>query len=63
MVMNRSEAESQITNILRRLELDSGLVVENICLQNIDVTEINSPCKQYLRRVFVEFEPVIKRSW
>lgn len=52
--MTRREAERQIAEILKRLEIDSNCVVSAVSILADEVTRIDDSERQYKRRVEVE---------
>lgn len=61
--MNRDEAERQIGQILKQLEKDSTMLVDSICIKDIDITNIDSVRRELLCRVHIELRPVPGRRW
>lgn len=61
--MNRDEAEVEIGQILKQLEIDSTMLVNSICIKDIDVTELDSPRQELICRVHIELKPVPGRRW
>jgi hypothetical protein len=53
--MNVAEATKQINNILRDLEVSTGLVVESIELRDLDVTTVEGG-PEILRSVQIEMK-------
>lgn len=67
MVANTNQlienAENQIVDILKKLEQDTGMQVENISLEDIDITTLIDKTPQYLRSIKITMEKPPKISW
>lgn len=58
-----NQAELAIARILEQLEMDTGSVVEEISLDDIDVTSLESDRQVIARRVRLELKRLPGTSW
>jgi hypothetical protein len=61
--MTKGEAERQINAILEALEADSGCLVENISIAEVDINSISSRAKELTRSVQIDLHWLPGHSW
>jgi hypothetical protein len=61
--MNIKEAEGAIAHILRQLEIDNGVIVKTIGLDDVEVTQIDDDRRQFSRLVTIECSPAPGMHW
>lgn len=57
------KAEKEISAILMRLEKETGQIVENISLEDLDVTTCGDDAQQLLRRATVTLKRLPGTRW
>jgi hypothetical protein len=58
--MKKTEAERQISEILQKLEQESGCYVRDIGIARFDVTEMGDGRDRYMKRVSID---LIHETW
>jgi hypothetical protein len=61
--MTLDQAERAIADVLRRLEIDTGCVVDAISTTDIEVTTVEDERRQVRRRVVIELKRLPGQSW
>lgn len=56
-------AEQKIAEILAQLERDTGTIIEEISIVDVDATQIQDTRTQLLRRVVIELRPMPGTRW
>lgn len=56
-------AEREIARVLAKLESDTGMVLNNICVRDTDVTQIQDVGPRWLRRVVIEMNRLPGTRW
>lgn len=58
-----SAAQKQITEILSKLEQDTGTLLDRLDVVDIDVTNMGAERRQLMRRVVIEMKPLPGARW
>lgn len=56
-------AQKDISNILAKLEIDTGMLVETIVVHDIDITSFNDKLPQIHRSVLIEMKRMPGQHW
>lgn len=56
-------AEKEISKVLAKLEADTGMVLDNLKVRDMEVTTIDDPRPQWLRRVAIEMKRLPGTRW
>jgi hypothetical protein len=57
------DAEKQISDILQKLELDTGMVLDSICVNDIDVTLVSDNRQQLQRSIRIDMKRLPGTKW
>lgn len=65
--MSRQEAvdevERAISKLLQALEVDTGQIVDDLRLEDVDVTTMSDDSPRLFRRVVVKLKPISGTQW
>lgn len=57
------KAQKEISSILQKLEQDTGFVVNQISINDVNITTVYSDNASYIRTVSIDFEHPRTRTW
>jgi hypothetical protein len=62
-MMTIDEAQKQIAEILRQVEVGSGALVKGVRIRDVDITRLADPRRQISRAVEIELEHIPGTHW